>query len=112
MHIDGTSFGSITIDGTVYNHDVWIRVDGSVKRRDRNHEFTLDEAWELLEGDPEIIVVGTGQAGRVRIEDAVVEELRKRGVELVAAETPKAILFFNDAVRKGRRVAAALHVTC
>ena len=31
--IDETEFGSITIEGTVFDHDVIIRPDGQVKKR-------------------------------------------------------------------------------
>src|SRR2546423_1428688 len=31
--IDGTSFGSITVGGTVFEHDIIIRPDGAVKKR-------------------------------------------------------------------------------
>jgi hypothetical protein len=54
--IDGTSFGSITIDGKHYPYDIWIFADGSIRRRDRDHEFTLDEFDLLLEGNPEVVV--------------------------------------------------------
>ena len=32
-HIDGTEFGSITVDGEVYDHDIVIRLSGNVKKR-------------------------------------------------------------------------------
>ncbi len=33
MTIEGTAFGSITVDGTTYEHDVIIRVSGEVMKR-------------------------------------------------------------------------------
>jgi len=33
MHIDGTEFGSIVIDGKTYDHDVVIRLWGDVVKR-------------------------------------------------------------------------------
>ena len=33
MEIEGTAFGSITIDGMTYNHDVIIRLSGEVVKR-------------------------------------------------------------------------------
>jgi hypothetical protein len=50
VKIDGTSFGSVTVDGERYSHDIWVFADGSIRRRDRDHEFTLDEFDILLEG--------------------------------------------------------------
>jgi hypothetical protein len=112
VRIDGTSFGSITVDGEVYHHDIWIFADGSIKRRDRNHEFTLDELYGLLEGKPELIIVGTGQSGCVSVEEAVLAEAKKRGFEVVDEITPKAIRRYNDALRAGKKVAGAFHTTC
>jgi hypothetical protein len=34
--IDGTEFGSITIAGERYEHDVLIRLHGKVRKRNRN----------------------------------------------------------------------------
>lgn len=112
MRINKTSFGSITVDGRTHPYDIWIFADGSVRRRDRNHEFALEELRMLLNGDPEILIIGTGQAGCVRVHQAVVEEAHRRGVEILSAETPRAVREFNRAVRAGKRVAAAFHVTC
>jgi len=47
MLINSTSFRSITINGKEYPYDVWVFVDGSIRRRDRNHEFTLEE-FEII----------------------------------------------------------------
>ncbi|MFN4133486.1 MAG: Mth938-like domain-containing protein [Candidatus Hadarchaeales archaeon] len=110
--INGTSFGSITVNGRSYTHDVWLLASGELRRRDRNHEFILDEFLMLLEGGPEVVVVGTGQTGCVRIEEDVKEEAGRRGVELLWDKTPKALGLYNEAVKKGRRVAGAFHVTC
>jgi hypothetical protein len=33
MEIDGTTFGTITIDGKTYEHDVIIRLSGEVVKR-------------------------------------------------------------------------------
>ena len=112
VRIDGTSFGSITVDGKHYSHDVWIFADGSIRRRDRNHEFTLNELDLLLEGKPELVVVGTGQAGCVRIDEDAVREASRQGIKIVGEPTPGALKLYNEAVKTKRRVVGAFHVTC
>jgi hypothetical protein len=112
VKIDGTSFGSITIDGKRYPHDVWVFTDGSIERRDRDHEFTLNELDLLLKGKPKIIVVGTGRYGCVRVDREAAELAVKHGVQVVDDITPNVIERYNEAVRAGRRVAGAFHVTC
>ncbi len=110
--IDGTSFGSITVDGKRYPHDVWVFADGSIRRRDRDHEFTLDELDLLLGGNPEIVVVGTGQSGCVRIDEDAAKEADRRGVKIISDVTPDALKRYNEAVGAKRRAAGAFHTTC
>lgn len=112
VRIDGTSFGSIIVDGKRYPHDVWVFTDGSIRRRDRDHEFTLDELDLLLEGNPKVVVVGTGQSGCVRIDEDAVREASSRGIKLISDVTPNALERYNEAVGAGRRVAGAFHTTC
>jgi hypothetical protein len=33
LKIDGAQFGSITVDGETYDHDIVIRLSGTVKKR-------------------------------------------------------------------------------
>ncbi|MFQ6129892.1 MAG: MTH938/NDUFAF3 family protein [Candidatus Hadarchaeaceae archaeon] len=110
--IDSTSFGSITVGGKHYTHDVWIFADGSIRRRDRNHEFTLDELDLLLDGGPEIVIVGTGQSGCVEIDEDVVREAGRRGIKIISDVTPNALKQYNEAVKAKRKVAGAFHTTC
>ncbi|MDI6884365.1 MAG: MTH938/NDUFAF3 family protein [Hadesarchaea archaeon] len=112
VRIDGTSFGSITVDGKRYPHDVWVFADGSIRRRDRDHEFTLDEFDLLLDGKPEVVVVGTGQSGCVRIGEDAAREAGRRGVKIISDVTPNALKQYNEAVRAKRKVAGAFHTTC
>jgi len=112
VRIDGTSFGSITVEGEQYPHDVWILADGSIRRRNRNHEFTLNEFDFLLKGKPELVIVGTGQSGCVRVDKEAVELAVKQGVKIIDDITPDALKQYNEAANAGRRVAGAFHVTC
>ena len=61
MEISSTAFREITIDKKLYPHDVWIFPDGSIKRRDRNNHFVMEEFDILAETGPEVIIIGTGQ---------------------------------------------------
>ena len=56
--IDGTKFGSITIDGSDIQHDVLIRLSGEIKRRKKklskavfgtSHTISLEEAEYIFE---------------------------------------------------------------
>jgi hypothetical protein len=56
--IDGTAFGSVTIDGAVFTHDVIIRLGGRVEKRKKklskavygtSHTISLAEAEHLYQ---------------------------------------------------------------
>jgi hypothetical protein len=57
--IEGTTFGTITIDGTTYEHDVIIRLSGDVAKRNKklskkyygtSHVLSKDEAKFVFRG--------------------------------------------------------------
>ena len=110
--IDGTTFGSITVDGGRYPYDIWILADGSIRRRNGNHEFTLNELDLLLKDRPEVVVVGTGQSGCVRIDEDATREASRRGIKIISDITPKALKRYNEVVKAKRRVAGVFHTTC
>ena len=58
MKIDSTTFGTITIDGKIYEHDVVVRLSGEVVKRKKklskklygtSHVLSEDEARFLVE---------------------------------------------------------------
>ena len=76
MRIEGTSFGDITIDGKAYDHDVVIRLDGGIMKRKKklskklygtSHVVSKDEAKSVFEKGSELLVVGSGRQGNVRL---------------------------------------------
>ena len=116
--IDSTEFGAITIEGTTFEHDVIIRLDGSVKKRRKrlskalygtSHVVSRDEAKHVYEKGAERLIVGTGQQGLVRLSDEAADYLRRKQCEAVLMPTPQALQAWNKA--EGA-VIALLHVTC
>src|ERR1035437_1191522 len=87
--IDGTQFGSITIDGSDIEHDVLIRLSGDIKKRKKklskavfgtSHTISLDEAEYLFEKGAERLIVGSGQNGMVTLSDEAATYFKKKGV--------------------------------
>ena len=109
--INSIYFGSIIIDGRKYDHDVIVYWDGEVRQRSSSHSFTKRELMGLLMKDPDVIVVGTGTAGLMKIDSDVHLAARMEGVDIVADKSLKAINEFNK-LAKIRKVAAIIHVTC
>jgi hypothetical protein len=113
MMIDSHKFGRITVDGRVYTRDVVIypdRVDDRWWRKE-GHELCPQDITEILEQSPEILVVGTGDLGCMRILADTEVALKAKGVQLIALPTRKACEEYNR-LSGGKRVIAALHLTC
>jgi len=118
MRIDRCDFGSITIDGKTYDHDVTIGLSGKVKKRKKklskrlygtSHIISRDEAEAVFERGCGLLIVGTGQEGNVRLSPDAEDYLGRKGVKVLLQPTPEAIQSFN---RARRHKIALIHVTC
>ena len=118
MPIDAIEFGSITIEGKTYDHDVIIRLSGRVeKRRKRlskeqygtSHVISKAEAKIVFEKGCDLLIVGAGQDGNVRMSPEASAYFDKKYCRIVMQRTPEAILTFN---RSCEKKIALMHVTC
>jgi hypothetical protein len=75
-----------------------------------SHRISNGEAEELLIGSPDIIIIGTGQAGVLRVDNNIIEKL-SRNAELFVLKTPEAAKKFNE-LAKDKKVNALIHTTC
>jgi hypothetical protein len=116
--IDGTRFGSITIAGEEYKHDVIIRLSGKIKKRKKklskaiygtSHTISLDEAKHVYREGAERLVIGGGQDGNVQLSDEAAGYFQRKGVQVELQPTPQAIQTWNEA--EGT-VIGLFHVTC
>lgn len=103
-------FGEIWINGKKYQDDV-ILTNDSIETKESSHLVTREDIERLLIFDPEVIVIGTGSSGMVKIDEGARTLLTKEGIDLKVSKTPTAVNLFNNAV-KNKRVAAIFHITC
>jgi glucokinase len=110
--------GEITIGGKVYTRDVFIRVDGEVKKRkkhaaghdhDAGHTLQAKEVEKACRGGPEVLFVGTGESGSLKLSDEALRFLGHRSIECKALPTPQMAEAYN---KSNKRKAAVIHVTC
>ncbi|MCD6367818.1 MAG: hypothetical protein J7L45_01905 [Candidatus Aenigmarchaeota archaeon] len=103
-------FGEIWINGKKYQNDL-ILTNDTIESKESSHTVKRDDVEKLLIFDPDVIIIGTGNSGMVKVEDDVVSLLSNENIELKVEKTPEAVKLFNDAV-KNKKVAAIFHVTC
>ena len=117
-HIDGTEFGSITVDGEAFDHDIVIRLSGNVKKRKKklskerygtSHTVSVEEAEHIYDDGATQVIVGTGQDGMLKLSDEAAAYFEGQGCSVQALPTPDAVKAWNDA--EGQ-VIAMFHVTC
>ena len=118
MTIENTEFGSITIDGETYDYDVIIRLGGKVEKRKKklskekygtSHIISKDEAKFIYEDGCEILIVGAGQEGNVRLSPEAGDYFNKKGCKVLARPTREAIQSFNES--HARKI-GLMHVIC
>ena len=116
--IDRTVFGSITIDGQVFAHDVLIRLDGQIEKRKKklskavygtSHVLSLAEARHIYEKGARELIIGSGQEGNVHLSEEAAAYFGHKGCHVELLPTPEAIHAWNDA---GGAVISLFHVTC
>ncbi len=117
-HIDKTEFGSITVDGETFDHDIVIRLGGTVKKRKKklskerygtSHTVSVEEAEHIYEDGAGRVIVGTGQHGMLTLSEEAEGYFRDHGCSVQAVPTPEAVKAWNKAEGK---VIAMFHVTC
>ena len=118
INIDNTSFGSITINGEQFSHDVIIRLSGEVKKRKKklsrqvygtSHKLSLEEAQFIYEDGCKKLIVGTGQYGVLELSNEAAEFFETQGCKVILKKTPQAIKAFNETT--GKKI-GVFHVTC
>ncbi|MBM4432818.1 MAG: hypothetical protein FJ025_02310 [Chloroflexi bacterium] len=111
--IDFYEFGLIVVDGKEYSSDIIIFPDKirSDWWRKRGHELCLEDITDVLEQKPEVLVVGTGASGLMKVLPEVKKAAQARGIKLIAEPTDKARNTYNE-LSRSQRVVAAFHLTC
>ena len=116
--IDKTNFGSITVAGEKYEHDILIRLDGKVEKRKKklskevfgtSHIVSLAEAQYVYQAGAARIIIGAGQSGMLKLSDEASDFFKKVNCAVKLFPTPEALLRWNKA--EGPTI-ALFHVTC
>ncbi len=111
--IDSYNFGRIAINGKNHTSDVIIFPDRVQDDwwRDESHELTLKDITGIIEENPEILLVGTGASGMMRVLPEVKRAAEARHIQLITQPTREACATYNQ-LSRARKTVAALHLTC
>ncbi len=114
MEVESYSFGRIVVAGKTYTRDVIIFPDRVLPNwwRKEGHRLCLDDLKEVLDYGPEVLVIGTGYSGLMKVPDDVRKALEARGIEVIVKKTGEAWKTFNELLKRGKKVVAAFHLTC
>ena len=113
-----TGFGWVKYKDNIYEHDILILADGTMRPRNEQelkrkfgtmHAVDVEEIKFLAQENPEIIVIGTGQSGEVRLTQGARDYIKKTGLRVMEGLSPKACKYFDSL--EGKK-AALIHVTC
>jgi hypothetical protein len=112
-YVDSYRFGKIVIDGQAYDQDLIILPQGIIAnwRREQGHYLQPDDLAAVLEGAPDLLVIGQGAVGRMAVAPAVAQVLAEAGIEVIVQWSGKACQTYNGQ-RQQKQVALALHLTC
>lgn len=80
--------------------------------REQSHMLTAEDLEEVINAEPDFLIVGIGQFGMMKIDESLKEVLKNNGIELIAARTKEACELFNKHSKEGKKVIGAFHLTC
>ncbi|MBU0456347.1 MAG: hypothetical protein KKA99_06215 [Gammaproteobacteria bacterium] len=111
--INSYRFGKIVIDGKTYTSDVIVypdRVDSSWWRK-VGHELNICDIEEIVKEAPEVLIVGCGNPGLMKVLEETRDFIESRGIKLISESTEEACKIYNR-LYPTKKVVAALHLTC
>ena len=116
--IENTSFGSITVEGETFDHDILIRLNGDIKKRKKklskkyygsSHTISREEAEYVYEKGAQKLLIGSGQTGMVKLSNEAADLFNMKNCFVEILPTGKAIEKWNE--ERGFLI-GLFHITC
>lgn len=114
MMIEHYSFGQIIVNGKKYTSDLIIYPDKVFSNwwRKEGHKLHYEDIIDVIRYKPEILIIGTGAMGVMKVPRDLIDRIEKIGIKVIVKKTREACEEFNKLIKEGRKVVAALHLTC
>ena len=106
-------FGHMVVDEKPHTRDLILLPDRVVASwwRKEGHRLEVEDLQEALDAAPQVLVVGTGAYGRMKVPQETRQAVEAAGIELRAVPTGEAWRLYND-LRERQSTAGAFHLTC
>ena len=105
------SFGRIVIENNIYIDDI-ILLGKKIKPkwwRKTGHNLLKKDLEDVIEYEPELLIIGTGAYGMMKVPSKLPKELK---FKIVACPTKEAIKRYNREIKNVTKIAGAFHLTC
>jgi hypothetical protein len=111
--IESYIFGEIKVRGKIYQNDVIIYPDHVDSKwwRKESHSLDLEDIRDVIAARPEVIVVGTGQPGLMKVASKTVKTINEMDIETIIMPTEHACKEYNK-IEPQKKVIACMHLTC
>ena len=112
--IDAYSFGTMKVDGKTYSSDLILYPDGTVNSswwRRSGHLLQREDLERTTEVKPEIVIIGTGTNGMMRVERGVVDHLLTQCSRVIVEKTGKVVKDYNE-LSPHHSIVGLFHLTC
>ena len=111
--VDSYSFGRMEISGKIYTSDLIVfpnKINPSWWRK-TGHRLCLEDLQEIFEEKFDVLIVGTGYSGLMKVDKDVIQHAKSTGFDIIIENTKKAVELFN-VISEKKNTIAAFHLTC
>ncbi len=114
VRITAYKSGHIELDGKGYDRDLVITPETVRPNwwRKQGHSLASEDLDWVISAKPEAVVIGQGYSSCMDVPDETIDFIKQHGAEVIVMDTTSATKEFNRLVAEGKRVVAALHLTC
>ena len=113
FEIEDYQFGRMVINGKTYNRDLILLPDRIQDNwwRKEGHCLNIEDIQAVLDAKPDVLVVGTGSYGIMKIPENIRQAVERAGIQMHSAKTGEAWQLYNN-IRTKQPCAGAFHLTC
>ncbi|GAG74540.1 unnamed protein product [marine sediment metagenome] len=80
--------------------------------RKEGHNLCIDDIKEIINKKPDILIVGTGYYGLMKVPEELIEHIKSSGIkQIIVKKTGDACNEYNKLCKK-KNIVAAFHLTC